>query len=379
MKTLNQLRVIALCSLFIVSQNGCSNLPIHDTIDSSVQQIDEAINKITNQSESWQATLQDLTGKVNETIKGDIQNLMDRTIASAQESVMCTHDFLVKRLIQNLNRIKARLLNQPLPPLEPFICKASPSTISSYSPPGEVILSGYDFDSAKNNLKGFLVQTGEGKFAIPASAIEVQTNYRAIINLSRLNILTIHDKLSVYFKNTELIPVPVTHRKCETMAGGVDEQNMTFNPSKESGGDKDFGWNWARFKIKVSRLYLSNNKMKVLADIEIGVVETNDKGVPEQGGWKTRAYYKEDGIVLYNNANSNFEITSITSVKTKFEKTEYNKIEDSEMFTYGENSVVKSAKVWGRQYGGDDIDHCKTILVFNEVKVELKEKNKCIN
>src|SRR5215468_9799142 len=93
--------------------------PVVDPVKAAVSTLDDAIQKITAASGSWQSVLQSslskLTADAQSTVRNEVQTLLNNTIATVQVSAMCTVDFVGHRVIQALQEIKAELLGGPPP------------------------------------------------------------------------------------------------------------------------------------------------------------------------------------------------------------------------------------------------------------------------
>ena len=103
---------------------------INDQTNKVVQTLDKAISTLNSQSANWQevlnGVLKDLPSDVSATIRGDISNLLQRTVAAASSEVRCDVDFFRVRVQQALEQIKAKFLGTPLSPLEPHLCDVVP-------------------------------------------------------------------------------------------------------------------------------------------------------------------------------------------------------------------------------------------------------------
>src|SRR5215468_2161147 len=102
--------------------------PVVDPIKAAVSTLDDAIQKITAVSGSWQTVLQSsltkLTADAQSTVRNEVQTLLNNTISTVQVSVMCTVDFLGHRVVQALQEIKAELLHTAPPPPDPVVCSS---------------------------------------------------------------------------------------------------------------------------------------------------------------------------------------------------------------------------------------------------------------
>src|SRR5258707_9355590 len=128
-RSIKAVLVILFVAVYCVS--GCGIGAIKDQINSSTQQaiaaIDDAITKLSNANADWQNILGDLENKLpatEQTVKADVNDVLTHAIGAAGTQVTCVLDFTVTRVREGLIRIKARLLGQTVPPIEPSFCDA---------------------------------------------------------------------------------------------------------------------------------------------------------------------------------------------------------------------------------------------------------------
>jgi hypothetical protein len=183
----SSIRGAAAMAISLAMLSGCNLLtPIVNPLTSAVLAIDSATEQITAASGSWQTVLQDtvkqLTADAQSTVRNEIQTLLDNSIAAVQVGVMCTTDFVGRRVLTVLQEIKAELLGRPAPTPVPFVCSSSPLAIEfdawQQSRVPIVSLTGFDL---KVPLQVSLVQTG-GTTAVP-NVLATVSPYQVTINL----------------------------------------------------------------------------------------------------------------------------------------------------------------------------------------------------
>ena len=173
---------------------GCNILdPVKDPIKEAVAVIDNGIRDIQQNSVMWSSILQrvanQLPREVSETIRVDAQTLANRSIQTAGVEFRCDVDFLGNRAIQGLQRLKAELLNQSVPPVTPAFCVLDFPSIDLQVDPSSwstVILSGYDLDvkDRTNSLLTILLLTQQGTtIPLPEAQIGRTTHYQVALNL----------------------------------------------------------------------------------------------------------------------------------------------------------------------------------------------------
>lgn len=165
-----------------------------DDITRAVNLVDEAINTINENSAAWQTSLNrvstELPASISATIRNDVQNLATRSIAQAGTEIRCSVDFLGRRTVQALRRIRAELLNEPVPAaLPPAFCQVAPAQIALNDPPAQwssITFHGYDLDArdtAGNLVEVAFVSASGEETPLPASLVGRTTHYQLTVNL----------------------------------------------------------------------------------------------------------------------------------------------------------------------------------------------------
>jgi len=136
--------VIVVIVFVAITLSGCKWINkllggINDQTNKVVQTLDGAISTLNSQSANWQEVLngllKDLPADVSATVRGDVSNLLQRTIAATSGELRCDVDFFRIRVQQALEQIKAKFLKTPLSPLEPHLCETVPLAIDmSFKP-----------------------------------------------------------------------------------------------------------------------------------------------------------------------------------------------------------------------------------------------------
>jgi len=167
------------CVLMLATTSGCDLVNTETPAQIAARAIDDAISQITNSSNQWQSVLQDtvakLTDSAQSTVRVEVQNLLDRTVAVTFTQLQCgLVDFLGKRVLEHLEGIKAHILGQPLPPRRPTFCQPVPSSVDvnlvAVGRPDHVDFFGYDFDS-NPAITVSLIETGKNPTDVTSKLI----------------------------------------------------------------------------------------------------------------------------------------------------------------------------------------------------------------
>lgn len=333
--------------------------------------IDDAIDEITHQSDSWQATLQELSEKLTDdaqsTIRNEVQNLADRTIAAAGSELRCNVDFLGARVVQALQRIKAELLKKPIPERNPAICQVVPSAIDMNLMPNrrnKVDISGYDFDNQP--LKLYLIDN-TGKKVDFSYAINRVSHYHLVLNLGSNGALLneISSRLVLEYKDNQISSIAVTQPvipDCKEEEVSFSPDIITFTPS-HTRGDREYNGNGPNVNARVN-IYIDNNTIK--ARVRMQARETKSDWTTAEGS----------SVFTVYTAPSNRRIISIVSDK----ETNVNYIDSGhaeDFFEKGSGELIKRFAFVGDTDGDDAGTRTRVKATFNRVVVKLKEIGNC--
>lgn len=183
MSTNNSIKIIVFPLILITTllYNGC------DDEVTSIEAIDAAIYALENQSDDWRSVLEDtrdkLTNDTQSTIRNEVSNMLARAIAATGSEFRCDLDFVRDRIKQDLLRIKASLLNQPVPDKEPVLCTVNPLAVDATLIPDRlpwIEFYGYDFDTTPIKV---LLQNGTQLIDV-SSHLSIPSHYHMTLNLA---------------------------------------------------------------------------------------------------------------------------------------------------------------------------------------------------
>lgn len=157
--------------------------------------LDRGISTIANDNTRWRSTLQELASvipdEVQSTVRVELQQLANRSIATAGTEIRCNVDFLAHRAIEGLRRVKALLRNRDPEPLPPEVCQVSPATLDmNIERPRrvDVSINGYDMDHVDSEgrpLRFVYVSDAQNRtFPFPEGRIGRTHHYLITLNTS---------------------------------------------------------------------------------------------------------------------------------------------------------------------------------------------------
>ena len=190
----------ALCLLLVLAAvslgPGCNPLGgISTQIDTATADatrvLDDGITTISQNSDSWQNTLQGMQSKLTvdtqQTLRNEINDLMKGSIAVANSGVQCDFDFIAHRVLQELKSLRADLLKQPTPDTsEPAACVPVPAAIDfahwqrNGVPTAQVF--GYDLD---NSALALWLVDSNGQKSDMTSHLLKSSAYQRTVDLRR--------------------------------------------------------------------------------------------------------------------------------------------------------------------------------------------------
>lgn len=370
---MKKLIAASILMLFIV---GCGlKRTIQDTAqdltNNTAAMIDDAIDEISHQSESWQSTLQELSDKLTDetqsTIRTEVQNLANRTIAAAGSEIRCNVDFLGARVIQALQRIKAELLKKPIPERTPAICQVIPTAIDMNLTPNrrnKVDISGYDFDNQP--LKLFLITNDNQKIEV-TNAINRLSHYHMVLNLGSNGVLLNENssRLILEYKDGQISSIAITQPvipDCKEEEKSFAPDVITYTPPRTR-GDREFNANGPNVSARVN-IFVDGNTIK--ARVQMRARETKSDWTTAEGS----------GVFNIYTAPSNRRIIGIVSDKeTSASYIDSGHSED--FFEKGSGELIQRFAFVGDTDGDEAGTRTRVKVTFNRVVVKLKEIGNC--
>ena len=374
----NKLAPQFLALLFTFSATGCNFFS--DTVSTNDRaSIEVALQRLESQSDQWQTILEGLQKQVGLTVQNDIQNLLSRAIDSTAEQANCLTDIRIQQIKMSLNNVLEKLAGRPEKAATPRFCNLSPENIRMDSvgrPDYEHVIniSGYDMDSGVISTK---LHYRDGKPPKVVRGFAFQTHYHANFNFDMVSLDNTAKSFAFYHNAQKLGEVTIEKKQCEKKYIKKIIDPIDIAGFSETRGDKDFGCNNAKFDVDIKLRILND---AIYADVNATATEVDADGRTAKNIWgqlETKASTIKTGIRLYN-TEPNFSIQKIDS-PVQFNTSHINMVEDADPQAYASGEMVKKITYNGRKFAGDDTDHLKLKIVFNEITVELKETGDCVD
>lgn len=233
---------------------------VSDVTGNTLATLDDAIDALDRNSASWQSVLQDTTSKLTSdaqsTVRNEVSDLLNRSVAATGGELRCNMDFVGARVRQALARIRARLMHQPVPAVEPALCQVTPAAVDMALDPGrrtKLEFFGYDFDTTP-----IKVTLHEGtRTRDVSSELDRLTHYHMTLNLggNGVPLSKTSDRLTLEWQNRQISSIaviqpatPVCKEEDHTV---LPQAKLTYTPP-HTRGDREFNGNgpevWANAK-----------------------------------------------------------------------------------------------------------------------------------
>jgi hypothetical protein len=332
--------------------------------------LDNAIGNLNANSANYQEILQklitELPSEVQSTVTNEVSNLLNRTVAAAGAEVRCDVDFFRIRVQQALQRIKAKFLNQTLPPYEPHFCDVVPLAIDMNLPAErrpKLEFYGYDFDMAKIQV---VLVDGTNEIDV-SNKLDQPTHYHMTLNLGSngVPLSTNSARIILRWNNRDISSVAVIQKApviCETSFFQFQPDRISFMPP-HTRGDKEFDGNGPNVYSNVN---LINQGNQLIARVYMKAVETSSD-------WTTAEGTKD--FVIYT-ADPGKRIEAVVTAGTaSYSYTDNN----HNMDEFPGTGPVRKFSFMGDGPGDDVGFHTRVEIDFTNIRVQLKETGDCIS
>jgi hypothetical protein len=259
------LLISGLSILLLLSGCGIPGIgrQISSATDKTVAVLDNAIGDLASANADWEQilnkALEDLPDEVQSTVGFEVSRTLNRAISASGSEVKCIIDFLHDRAREDLIRIKAEFLDQPIPPLTPVLCDVESVDFALVQDgrQSSIVFFGYNFD-VTNPVQVILIDGGqEINVNQQKQTLFVLTHYKMELILGSNNGLPLtpaSQSLSVRWQDQVMSEIPIK----QPVLPACDITEWKFTPSNEvsyrppkTEGDGDFSGNGPNVRIFV--------------------------------------------------------------------------------------------------------------------------------
>jgi hypothetical protein len=340
--------------------------------------LDQAISQLTNAQADWQNVLKDTVNKLTDdaqsTVRNEVNDLLQRGIASTSGELRCDADFMVNRIRNGLIRIKEELLHQPVDPLEPQLCNLVPLAIDRALVPARLNvleIYGYDFDTTPITV---LLQSTSGTTDV-SHILNKPTHYHMTLTLggsTGVQLDAASQRLILKWSGREISSIaviqPVTP-VCRTQIVQKQPSSFTFVPP-HTRGDTEYNGHGPKTYAEVQ---LVNNGTSVVAKGYMKAEETKDDWTTAEGRWSETVFVPDPGWrVSQLLVGTQSGCASFSSCMTYTDSNH-----DPDIFAAG-NGPVSRFEFVGDTDGDEAGTRTKVTVTYNVLKFEETETGNCV-
>jgi hypothetical protein len=169
--------------------SGCGlGQEIKDTRNVALDTLNDAIQKMDQQSNRWQDVLEETRDKLvkdgQSTLANEVSNVISRASSDVGIEAKCYTDFLRDRTKEDLIKLRATITKEQLE-LKPVFCNPTPNSVDMNIPSDRrpvIEIAGYNL--TQNTIKAFLVDKSQTSGRLDVSdKLSNPSNYLLTLNL----------------------------------------------------------------------------------------------------------------------------------------------------------------------------------------------------
>lgn len=361
----------------VLSGSSCDCLglkgAIADPVTQAVNVLDDAIDALQNASADWQQVLQDAQRKLTEdaqsTIRNELANLASRSIAQAGVELRCDADFIRARVRQALQGLRAKLLGQAVPRVEPALCQVVPLGVDRALVPDrlkQVEFYGYDFDTDQT-LRVWLERAGQPRLDVTGK-LDRPTHYAMTLKFGATGVQLDErsERFALEWEGRTISTIAVIQPAtpvCESKVAQVEEQAVTFRPPRAGSGDAEFKGHGPAVNTTVTLLPAPDI---LRARVYMKARETKSDWTEASGAQVFELYRPPTGWVVERLPGTTVASHSYVDGN-----------HDLDTFQLGGGPVKRLVYV-GDTDGNEAGTRTQVTVSFNRIPVELRQTGNCV-
>lgn len=366
--------VVILIGMLVVV-TGC--IP-KDPVARAVDVFDRAERDLADEPEKWRLIIgqvaKDLPDEVQSTLRNEVDDLVRRSIAETGVEFKCASDFYANRAIQGLQRLEAVLKKEPVPTIEPSLCKVIKPSLDlnlSLDDRKTIEVYGYDMDHADQNgqlVRVSLVSEETGNsYPLPERYIGRTTHYQFVLNVGDSEVVRLiaQNKINKIRFLWESMNFPyevlVIQKQRQTNTVPVSMGSLSHMPV-QTGQDADFEVEDdkpLRFRVRAESRWIGN-----AIQVRVYMYGRETNGGTEVDSWSEwkNAYTVENGWVIVSYApKAASEVSGQHGVKDKEKWTE----------TLPAGELVQRFEIYGDRKGDEAGTYTRVEAFFNVIQVTI--------
>jgi hypothetical protein len=316
-----------------------------------------------------QDTSSQLVADAQSTVRNEVANLLNRSVAAAGTEFRCDIDFIGVRVRQALIRIRARLLGKTVPPVEPALCQVVPPAIDMSLDPSrrnKLEFFGYDFDTTPITVK----LHNDGGTVDVSDKLDRLTHYHMTLNLGAngVPLSSTSNRITLEWQQTQISSVaiiqpatPICRERKETYTRNT---YLSFTPP-HTRGDREFSGNGP--KVWATARWTHDNA-QVRLRLWMKAEETKSDWTTAEG----------ERVETYYTAPSGWRIESVVSglqSSAYYVDTDHN----DDRVGGGPSGPVREFVFRGDRRGDDAGIYTGVDVYFNPLTVKLVEVANCVS
>ncbi len=360
----------------VLSGSSCDCLGLgqfKDPLLQAVDVLDDAIDALQTASADWQKVLQDaqqkLTDDAQSTIRNELATLASRSIAQAGVELRCDAAFLRARIRQALQGIRARLLGQTVPKLEPALCQVVPLGVDRALVPDrlkQVEFYGYDFDTDQT-LRVWLERAGQPRLDVTGT-LDRPTHYAMTLKFGATGVQLDDrsERFALEWEGRTISTIAVIQPAtpvCQADLAKLDGLEVTWRPPRAGSGDADFKGHGPEVTSSVTLVPAPG---VLRARVHLKARETKKDWTEASGSNDFELYRPPSGWAIER-------LPGATSASHQY--TDSNHGEDR--FELG-GGLVKRLVYVGDTDGKEAGTRTQVTVSFNRIPVELRQTTDCV-
>jgi hypothetical protein len=364
--------------VIMLFMSGCQLRDIPPDIAVGIETLlDDAIDKLADQSEDWRATLEELESKLIEegqdTLRNEVSNLISRSIAQAGVEFRCNVKFMGDYVRVGLIRIAAQFFGRDGPQVEPEFCNAVPIAVDRESVPDNVKqleFYGYNFDQ-DTDLRVFLERKGLASLDV-TDQLDIPTTFAMTLKFGAGGV-QLDDKSDRFVlkcggrKISSVAVIQPDPPVCETKTVRTPSQDVGPFVPPRVGGDRDFKGHGPRVNVWVE---VFPEPTRVRAKVTMHAIETKSDFTEVSGSTFFDIFSPPAGFRITN-------IVSPSELRAAFSYTDRSHGADEKQL--GAGGIVERVVTFGDTGGNEAGSETRVQLVrFNRMAVSLTQTGDCV-
>jgi len=342
-----------------------------DPVNQAVNVLDDAIDALQNASADRQKVLQEAQQKLpqDSAIRKELDTLAKRSIAQAGVELRCDADVIRTQILRALEGIKAGLLKESVPKLEPALCQVVPLGVDRGLVPDrlkQVEFYGYDFDTDPT-LRVWLERAGQPRLDVTGK-LGRPTHYAMTLKFGATGVQLDDrsERFALEWGGRTITTIAVFGRGtpvCGSKVEQLDGRKVTFKPRRAGRGDADFHGHGPEVRTTVTLLPAPD---VLRARVYMKARETRSDWTEASGYQDFELYRPPPGWAIKR-------LPGTPQASHSYVDRDHN----LDSYDLG-GGLVKRLEYVGDTSGNEAGTRTQVTVFFNRIPVELRQTGNCV-